>query len=64
LVILTPGILLITSIDQLAETNLNGREIKNRVRLAYSMAAGQKDRKITMKIINSILNIKRTATEA
>lgn len=44
-------------IDILARAQLNGREIKNLVRLGYSMAKYSKDKKLTMKILSSVMSL-------
>lgn len=48
------------SIKQLAQNNINGRTIKNIIRLSYSVAMNNENRVITMDILKAVMSL-RTA---
>ena len=48
----------LSSVTAFAEHNLNGREIKNCVRLAYSMTLSKPDKVLTSDILKSVLKLK------
>ena len=47
------------AVETFAELNLNGRVVKNAIRLAYSLALSKEDKTITPKEINEVLALNK-----